>query len=65
MSKHKHHIDRPLLILLAILVVGGCLIFASASFGYLARSGNSVSSIVFSHVVLGVGLGLVALTEKE
>jgi len=61
MPKRKSHIDRPLLILLGVLLVGGCLIFASAAFGYLARSGNNVSSVVFSHLVLGVGLGLVAL----
>ena len=61
MPKRKTHIDRPLLILLAVLLVGGCFIFASAAFGYLARSGNNVSSILFGHLVLGVGLGLVAL----
>jgi len=37
------------------------MIFASAAFGLLARGGNNVSSIVFSHLVLGVGLGIVAL----
>lgn len=36
------------------------MIFASAAFGLLAR-GNSVSSIVFSHLVLGVGVGILAL----
>ena len=61
MPKRKTHIDRPLLILLAILLVGGGFIFASAAFGYLARSGNNVSSVVFSHLVLGLGFGISAL----
>ncbi|MBI5003721.1 FtsW/RodA/SpoVE family cell cycle protein [Candidatus Kaiserbacteria bacterium] len=61
MPKRKTHIDRPLIILLAILLIGGCFIFASAAFGYLARSGNSVSPILFGHLVLGVGFGLIAL----
>lgn len=54
-------IDRPLLFIIAILVVGGGLIFASAAFGLLARGQNGMSSIVFSHLVLGVGLGLSGL----
>ena len=61
MQKYKSHIDRTLLVLLAILLLGGCMIFASAAFGLLARNGTNVSSVVFSHLVLGVGLGLIAL----
>ncbi len=53
-------IDKSLALLIFILLVGGCLVFASAAFGTLAR-GTSVSSVVFSHTVLGVGGGLVLL----
>lgn len=59
--KRTAHIDRPLAVSLAVLVVGGALIFASAAFGLLARSGQPMSSVFFSHLVLGVGLGLSAL----
>lgn len=61
MSRTSARIDRPLIILLAILVFGGCLIFASAAFGLLARGATHTSSVVFNHLALGVGLGLVAL----
>lgn len=55
------HIDRTLALLIAALVVGGALVFASAAFGLLARGATHMSSVVFSHLVLGVGLGLIAL----
>jgi cell division protein FtsW len=54
-------IDKPLAFILAALVVGGGLVFASAVFGLLARGVSHVSSVVFSHVVLGIGIGIVAL----
>lgn len=57
----KLQVDKVLVLLLAILLVGGCLIFASAAFGLLARGQTNISSVVFSHLVLGVGAGLVAL----
>lgn len=59
--KSGAHIDRPLSLLIFILLVGGLLIFASAAFGLLARGALNISSIVFNHLVLGVGIGLVAL----
>jgi cell division protein FtsW len=59
--KKKLSIDRPLAILLAILIVGGAMLFASAAFGLLARGSSNMSSVFFSHLVLGVGLGLIAL----
>lgn len=58
---HIGHIDRTLALLLAVLVVGGCLIFASAAFGLLARGAAGIPSAVFNHLVLGVGAGTVAL----
>ncbi len=60
-TKRSSHIDRPLAILIGVLVIGGCMIFASAAFGLLARGSKDMSSVVFSHLVLGVGLGLVSL----
>jgi cell division protein FtsW len=59
--RNTSRIDTPLLILIAILLVGGSLIFASAAFGLLARGATNMSSVVFSHLVLGIGAGLVAL----
>jgi cell division protein FtsW len=60
--KKKLGVDRPLLVLLAILIVGGAFLFASAAFGLLARGSSNMSSVFFSHLVLGLGLGLVAMT---
>ena len=54
-------IDKPLALLIGILLLGGCMIFASAAFGTLARGSSGVTSVVFSHLVLGVGGGLVLL----
>lgn len=59
--KRGAHIDRTLALLIAVLVIGGCFVFASAAFGLLARGATHMSSVVFSHLVLGVGFGLVAL----
>lgn len=39
-----------------MLVLGGAMIFTSAAFGLVAR-GSSMSSVFFSHLVLGLGLG--------
>ncbi len=61
MRKRGAHIDRPLALLIALLVVAGALLFASAAFGLLARGQNGMSSVVFNHLVLGVGMGLVAM----
>ena len=54
-------IDKPLLLILATLIVGGAAIFVSAAFGILAKGGSHTSSVVFNHLVLGVGLGLILL----
>ncbi len=47
--------------MLALLVVGGSLIFCSAAFGLIARGTTGMTSVVFNHLVLGVGVGLVFL----
>lgn len=48
-------------ILLFVFLVGGSMIFVSAAFGLLARGAGNISSVVFNHLVLGVGAGVVAL----
>lgn len=53
-------IDKPLLLLLGTLLVGGFFIFISASLGLLARQSISFSSIAFNHLLLGGGGGLLA-----
>jgi cell division protein FtsW len=47
-------VDTILLILVAILVVGGFLIFSSASLGLLARNGASFSSVAFNQFLFGI-----------
>lgn len=59
--KKRASVDKPLALLIVVLLVGGCMIFASAAFGLLARGSTNMSSVVFSHLVLGVGLGVIAL----
>lgn len=61
MKIRRGHIDKILVILIASLLTGGCLIFASAAFGLLARGAAGITSAVFSHLVLGVGAGIIAL----
>lgn len=53
--------DPILIALLAALILGGALMFSSAAVGLLARGSSHISSVVFNHFVLGVGLGLIAL----
>jgi len=57
----RPHIDKTLALLLGVLIVAGSLIFASAAFGLLARGTTGMSRVVFSHLVLGVGFGLLVL----
>ncbi len=61
MTKRGAHIDRPLAFILLALVTLGVLIFSSAAFGLLARGSANISSVVFNHLMLGVGLGVIAL----
>ena len=53
--------DAILIGLLGALVLGGALMFSSAAAGLLARGGSQISGVMFNHLVLGVGLGLVGL----
>lgn len=60
MRSHAH-VDRPLVILIGALLIGGMLIFASGAFGLLARGETHITAVAFNHLVLGVGIGFVAL----
>ena len=57
----KQRIDKPLALLIALLVLGGSMIFVSAAFGILGRGFSGITSVAFSHLVLGVGGGTVLL----
>src|SRR3989344_4171941 len=59
--RRASRIDKPLAILLVILVVGGAFVFSSAAFGLLGRGETHITSVVFTHFALGLGLGLLAL----
>ncbi len=54
-------VDKVFLIILFILLVAGVAMFVSASLGVLARSEKTFYSVLFSQLVLGLGLGLVGM----
>lgn len=56
----RHSIDRTLLILTALLVVIGFLIFSSASLGLLADKGARFSSVILNQALFGIAGGAVA-----
>lgn len=47
-------VDTILLALVLVLVIGGFLIFSSASLGLLSRSGASFSSVAFNQFLFGI-----------
>ena len=53
--------DKLLLFLITLLVGAGAMIFTSAAFGLVARGEAGMSSVVFNHLALGIGIGLVLL----
>jgi len=55
------HIDAVLASLIAILIISGLFIFASAALGFLGRGATNVTSVAFNHLVLGGGVGIVLL----
>lgn len=61
MRASRRSVDKPLAIIIALLVCVGSLIFASAAFGLLARGQGGMQSVVFNHLVLGVGAGIVIM----
>lgn len=54
-------IDTVLAGLIATLLVIGALIFSSAALGLVGRGSTHISSVVFNHLVLGLGIGFAAL----
>ncbi|MBI4086633.1 FtsW/RodA/SpoVE family cell cycle protein [Candidatus Kaiserbacteria bacterium] len=54
-------LDRTLLGLVILLVVGGFFIFSSASLGLLAREGARFSSVAFNQIFYGIVGGSIAL----
>lgn len=61
MSRLKWRVDKPFLISVVVLMLGGFVIFYSASLGLLAKSSSQYSSVTFSQAVLGLCLGTVAM----
>ncbi len=57
----RTYIDKPLALIIGLLVVGGCLIFSSAAFGLLGRGSTNITAVAANHLVLGVGLGIVLM----
>ncbi len=58
---HSKSVDAILLGLVIALVIGGFLIFSSASLGLLARDGASFSSVAFNQFLFGIVGGGIAL----
>ncbi len=56
----KASVDTSLALLIAVLVFGGALIFASAAFGLLARGANHIPAVALRQVIW-IATGLVAL----
>lgn len=54
-------VDRTLVAIVILLVVGGFFIFSSASLGLLAREGANFSSVAFSQIIFGIFGGTIAL----
>ena len=55
-----HSVDKPFLIIVFLLVLGGFLIFNSASLGLLTQGANKFSQVTFNQIVLGLIGGLIA-----
>lgn len=58
-------IDGVLVAIVAVLIISGALIFASAALGLLARGFTNVPSVAFNHIVFGIVAGLVALAATS
>ncbi len=54
-------VDRTLLSIILLLVIGGFFIFSSASLGLLAREGARFSSVAFSQIFFGIICGSIAM----
>ncbi len=54
-------VDRFFLVLVSLIIFLGTAMFISASLGILSRSQSTFYSVLFSQLVLGLGLGLVCM----
>ncbi|MFZ3011772.1 MAG: putative peptidoglycan glycosyltransferase FtsW [Minisyncoccia bacterium] len=54
-------VDKFFLVIVSLLLFLGVAIFVSASFGLLAKNEETFYSVLFSQLVLGLGLGLVCM----
>ena len=54
-------VDRFFLIIIFLLLFIGVAMFISASLGILARSEHTFYSVLFSQLVLGLGLGIIGM----
>ena len=61
MKNNPSSVDPILLAIVITLVIGGFMIFSSASLGLLARSGASFSSVATSQFLFGIVGGSIAL----
>lgn len=61
MARFKWRVDKQFLFSVIILTIVGFVVFTSASLGLLAKDGAQFSSVAFSQVVLGLGLGSLAM----
>src|SRR3989344_1790049 len=57
----EKRVDRFFLIIIFILIIFGVAMFISASLGVLAKNEKTFYSILFSQLVLGLGLGLILM----
>jgi cell division protein FtsW len=60
-ARLRTHIDNTLALILLAIVALGSVVFLSAALGQLARGTNSITSLLFNHMVLGIGAGAVLL----
>lgn len=59
---NTRRVDRTLIVIVTMLVLGGFFIFLSASLGLLARNSATLSSVMFSQIVFGIIGGGIAMT---
>ncbi|PIR68615.1 putative lipid II flippase FtsW [Candidatus Nomurabacteria bacterium CG10_big_fil_rev_8_21_14_0_10_35_16] len=58
----SRRVDRFFLIIVIMLVTLGVAMFVSASLGILVKSSKTFYSVLFSQIVLGLGLGLLGIS---
>jgi len=54
-------IDRFFLVIVLLLIFIGLAMFVSASLGILAKNEQTFYSVLFSQLVLGLGLGFIGM----